>query len=88
MPLISQLLDYAIFVMTLAIFGSVIISWLRASRVRVPYDNPLVRAVEGLADLMLRPVRERLPVAGGGFDFSPMVALLILYALRSIVGRL
>ena len=85
---LQRLLLFAIWLMTMAIFASVIISWLRAARVRVPYTNPLIRAVEGVADLMLRPIRNAFPTAGGGLDFSPMVALVILYILRLLVMRL
>jgi len=74
--------------MMLAIFGSVILSWLRAARVRVPYNNPLLRAVEETADLMLRPIRRAFPTAGGGLDFAPMVAIIILYILRALVAQL
>jgi uncharacterized protein YggT (Ycf19 family) len=88
MPLVKQALDLVVLVMICAIFGSVIISWLRMAQVRVPYGNPLVRAIEGTADVMLRPIRERLPAAGGGLDFSPMVAIMILYILRSVIIRL
>jgi uncharacterized protein YggT (Ycf19 family) len=88
MPLVKQAMDLVILVMIGAIFGSVIISWLRMIQVRVPYGSPLVRAIEGTADLMLRPIRERLPMAGGGLDFSPMVAIMILYILRSVIIRL
>ncbi len=89
MPLlVKQVLDLALLAMICAIFGSVIISWLRMTRARVPYGNPLVKAVEDTADIMLRPIRERLPMAGGGLDFSPMVAIMILYILRSLIARL
>jgi len=88
MLMVKQALNMAIWVMMLAIFGSVIISWLRQFRVNVPYHNPLARAVEGTADLMLRPIRRNLPMAGGGIDFSPMIAIVILYILQAVVARL
>jgi uncharacterized protein YggT (Ycf19 family) len=88
MGLIGSLLQLAIFLMMIAIFGSVIISWLRAFRVHVPYTNPLVRAIEDTADLMLRPIRRALPTSGGGLDFAPMVAIIVLYILQWIIARL
>jgi uncharacterized protein YggT (Ycf19 family) len=88
MPLFKMVLQIAVLVMIWAIFGAVAISWLRMFRVRVPYSHPLVRAIEGAADIMLRPIRQHLPAAGGGFDFSPVVAIMILYILRAIIGRL
>jgi len=85
---IKLLLNLAIWLTMLAIFGSVAISWLRQFRVNVPYSHPLVRLIEETADLMLRPIRRHLPVAGGGFDFSPAVAIVILYVLLAIVNRI
>lgn len=85
---LQQLLLLAIWLMTVAIFVSVVISWLRAASVRVPYSNPIIRAIDSTADLMLRPIRNAFPTSGGGLDFSPMVALVILYILRMLVVRL
>ncbi|UCC67726.1 MAG: YggT family protein [Armatimonadota bacterium] len=85
---VGTLISYAISVMMLAILASVIISWLRAFRVQVPYGNPLVRAIEETADLMLRPIRRAVPTAGGGLDFAPLIALIILSILQQIVARL
>ncbi len=88
MVFVRVLLQYAITLMMLAIIASVIISWLRAFRVQVPYGNPLVRAIEETAELMLRPIRRAIPTAGGGLDFSPLIALIILSILQRIVARL
>ena len=74
--------------MMLAILASVVLSWLRMFRVRVPYGNPLIRAIEETADLMLRPIRNAVPATGGGLDFSPLIALLILSILRSVIAGL
>lgn len=85
---IRPLLELVIWFMMLAIFGSVILSWLRAARVHVPYNNPFVQAIEGTADLMLRPIRRAFPTSGGGLDFAPMVAIIILYILRALAAQL
>ncbi len=85
---LRTLILLAIWLMSMVIFASVIISWLRATRVRVPYSNPLIQAIEGLADLMLRPIRNAFPTAAGGLDFSPMVAIIILYILRRLIDGL
>jgi YggT family protein len=86
--LVKLVLHYAITLMMAAILGSIIISWLRSFGVRVPYTNPLVRAIEGTADVMLRPIQRHLPTAAGGFDFSPVVAFLLLYILQAVIARL
>ena len=88
MGLLRELLLLAVSVMMLAILASVVISWLRMFRVHIPYGNPLLRAVEETADLMLRPIRNAMPTTGGGLDFSPLVALMILSILRAVIARL
>jgi len=88
MALVGTVISYAISVMMLAILASIIISWLRAFRVQVPYGNPLVRAIEETADLMLRPIRRAVPTAGGGLDFAPLIALIVLSILQQIAARL
>ena len=85
---VRTLISYAITVVMLAILGSVIISWLRAFRVQIPYGNPLVRAIEDTADLILKPIRRAIPATGGGLDFSPLIALILLSILQRIVARL
>ena len=88
MELVRGLVQYAILAMMVAILGSVVISWLRAAGVRVPYGNPLVRAIEGAGEFMVRPIRRAIPTRAGALDFAPMVALIILSILRGIVARL
>jgi len=88
MGAVGLLIQMVIWVMMMAIFGSVIISWLRASRVHVPHGNPLVRAIEDTAEVMLRPIRRAMPTRGGGLDFAPMVAIIILYILQRVIARL
>ena len=74
--------------MSAAIIVSVVISWLRAARVRLPYYHPMLRGIEELGELMLRPIRRALPTTAGGLDFSPVVAVLALSLLRSLIIRL
>jgi uncharacterized protein YggT (Ycf19 family) len=88
MPLVKMVLQIAILGMMWMIFGAVIISWLRAARVNVPYSNPLVKLIEGTADMMLLPIRRHIPASGGGLDFSPVVAVIILYIMRALVDHL
>jgi len=70
------------------LFASIILSWLISFKVVNPY-NPVVgtiwRVVSSLTEPVLRPIRSILPNLGG-FDFSPIVVILlvqfIIYALR------
>jgi uncharacterized protein YggT (Ycf19 family) len=85
---LKHLIDLAITAMMLAILASVVLSWLRVFQVRIPYWHPAIRMIDETANLMLRPIRNAVPTTGGGFDFSPIVALLILSILRMLVARL
>lgn len=58
-----------------------IMSWI--SRGRSPVEFVLMQ----LADPLLRPIRKLLP-SMGGIDFSPMVLVLVLYAVNIGIGEL
>jgi len=75
MRLIAALVD----LYSLVVLAAVIMSW-----VRVDLSNPLARIVYNLTEPVLAPIRGMLPVMGG-LDFSPMVVLLALRALRGIL---
>jgi YggT family protein len=82
--ILDQLIGLFIFV----IFVSVILSWLLAFGV-VNMRNPVVAGVADLCsrltDPFLRPLRRFLPPIGG-LDLSPLVLLLIVYAIRMYLG--
>lgn len=67
----------------LLIFARVILSWVASPVSR----NPAVQFVRQVTDPMLAPIQSILPRMGM-FDFSPMVAILVLQLLRGIVGPL
>jgi len=60
-----------------------VISWVNPD----PY-NFLVRAVYELTEPVLYRVRSLLPVAGGGFDFSPVIVIILIYAVSSLLTKL
>ncbi|QNL20062.1 YggT family protein [Hyphobacterium sp. CCMP332] len=70
------------------LIASIILSWLISFKIVNPY-NPVVstiwRITSTLTEPVLRPIRSILP-SMGGFDFSPLVAFLlvqfVIYALR------
>ena len=74
-PLLGSLID----LYSLVVLGAVILSWINLSP-----DHPIARVVYGLTEPVLRPIRERLP-AMMGFDFSPMLLLMVLRLVRSMV---
>ncbi len=58
----------------------VLLSWFRVD----PYTNPVGRLLYALTEPVLEPIRQVLPSAGM-MDFSPLVAFLLLFALRSVI---
>jgi YggT family protein len=81
------IINTVIYALELAILASVVISWLRTFGTRVSPYNPIVHAIESVADLILRPIRRTFPVTGGGVDFSPMVAMLLLWVVQQFLLR-
>jgi YggT family protein len=66
---------------SMVVFVAVVLSWLRLSP-----ENPIVRITNALTEPVLQPIRKVLPDMGG-FDFSPMVLLLLLQLLRRMLFR-
>lgn len=60
----------------------ILLSWFRID----PY-NPIARVLYALTDPILDPIRSVLPPAGM-LDFSPLVAFLLLFALRNVLSIL
>ncbi len=76
MRLLATLLDGY----SLVILAAVVMSWAQVDGRR----HPLARTVYSLTEPVLAPIRQLLP-AVGGLDLSPMVALLLLRALRNLL---
>jgi len=64
---------------SLVVLAAVVLSW-----VQLDWRHPLARLVYSLTEPVLAPIRRVLPIMGG-LDFSPMVLLLVLRALRRLV---
>jgi YggT family protein len=65
----------------LLIFARVVLSWVASPTSR----NPFVRIVREVTEPMLAPIRSILPRTGA-FDFSPMIALFVLYLLQNLIA--
>jgi YggT family protein len=69
------------------IFVRILLSWIP----RLPYNpvlQAIVRFVHDVTDPYLNLFRRFLPpVGGGGFalDLSPIIAIIVLYVLRSVI---
>lgn len=76
-----QVLYYLLSILQILILVRVLMSWVVSPTSR----NPLVEMVYTVTDPILEPIRRLLP-ATGPVDFSPMVALLLIYLLQSFVA--
>lgn len=63
----------------LALFVRIVFEWLRVS-----YASRIMRILWDITEPVLAPIRRAVPTFGG-FDFSPIIAVLILRFLRTIV---
>lgn len=74
--LVTTAINMMIFITLIA----AVLSWLRAG-------NPLGDVLDALAAPWLRPIRRRLPMAGG-FDLSPLVLIVLLQIVLVVLARL
>ena len=59
-----------------------ILSWFRPNP-----RHPFVRMIRNLTEPVFQGVARALPVRHGGFDFSPIVVLLVLELIRRVIVR-
>jgi YggT family protein len=81
---LSFLIRQGIWLYSLVIIGSVLVSWVNADP-----RNPIVRFLRAATEPVFRWVRRVLPfVVIGGLDLSPLVVLLGLQAAQIFLERL
>jgi len=80
--LLARILSGAVEICTVVIIARVIVSWVAPTS-----RHPAVAFLCRYTDLVLEPVRRRLPQTGG-VDFSPMVVILVLIVVRNLIVRL
>jgi len=81
--IIMLLLDVA----TFFIFAHFIMSWLinfNVLNIRQPVVSQIWYGLQRILEPLYSPLRRILPQTGG-LDFAPLVALLLIYALRIIL---
>jgi YggT family protein len=72
---------------TIIILIDVIASWIVVANVRLP--DALFRilaVVHNIAGVVLNPIRRFIP-SMGGFDLSPIIALIVIQLLQSLLVR-
>lgn len=72
---VSGILGIALNIAMIVIIARAILSWVSPD----PY-NPIVRIINQLSEPILFPIRRRVPYMGG-IDWSPILALMIIYFL-------
>jgi YggT family protein len=83
---IVDVLLLTIQVLTIAIFVRIAISWvvLLFGSMRWLMYHPAVEALNMVTEPILAPIRSVMPCLGG-FDLSPMIAIILLQVVRSIL---
>lgn len=77
---ISGLISIVAELLILAIIIRAILSWLTS----VSALDPIARFFNMITNPLIEPIRRRLPPIGG-IDFSPLVALLLIWLVENIV---
>ncbi len=77
---LAHLFDLLFLLLYILLVARIIISWLQIEY----YYNSIIQAIYMLTEPILRPFR-RLPLQFGIFDFSPIVAFMVLSFLHTFV---
>ncbi|HEU4857184.1 MAG TPA: YggT family protein [Rhodanobacteraceae bacterium] len=72
----ADLLNFFMIVYLIMIFA-----WALLSYVNIDARNPLVPLLGKIVDPVLKPLRKRVPLVGG-FDLSPMLAILVILLVQ------
>jgi YggT family protein len=83
-----QVLLMLLWLLGLVIVVQAILSWLVAFNVINTYNDfvrTLLYALDRITAPIYRPIRKILPDFGG-LDFSPLVALVVIWALQTFLG--
>ena len=78
-----RLADFISWVLTLytyVILAAAVISWVNPD----PY-NPIAQILRRATEPVLRPIRNVLARFQTGFDFSPLVAILIIQFIQRVI---
>ena len=77
-----QLLNWTFTLYSFAFIARAFLSWFRIS-----YYHPVARFLIQITEPILAPLRRYIPPMGG-LDFTPMVALLILWLVERVLYTL
>jgi YggT family protein len=77
---IAKVLGFALNLYMWIIIARALISWVNPD----PY-NPIVRFLVSVTEPVLYFIRRKLPIYLGGFDFSPVIAILVIYFMQIFI---
>jgi YggT family protein len=77
---VATVLDTVLWLYMWVIIIRALISWVNPD----PW-NPIVQFLDRVTEPVLSQIRRRLPIGGMGFDFSPIIAILIIMFLQMAV---
>ena len=81
---IATILDTVLWLYMWVIIIRALVSWVNPD----PW-NPIVQFLQRATDPVLYQIRKRLGMGGMGFDFSPIIAILLIMFLQiAVVGSL
>ena len=81
---IATILDTILWIYMWVIIIRAVISWVNPD----PW-NPIVQFLDRVTEPVLYQIRKRIGIGGMGFDFSPIIAILIIMFLQiAVVGSL
>ncbi len=72
------------------VIADVIIGWLLMINIINPHNRFIIAVVDmltRLSEVMLRPIRQFIPITLGTLDFSPVVLILLLTFLENVLTR-
>lgn len=83
-----QVIYFALSVLIILIIIQAVLSWLLIFNVVPRYGGfaNFIEAINRMTEPLYRPIRKILPDFGG-IDFSPLVVLLLIQALRILISN-
>lgn len=79
---VAMIINWVLQIYIFIIIARAVISWVQPN----PY-NPIVQFLYKVTEPVLRPIRRILPLRSTAIDISPLVAILILWALQYFIVK-
>jgi YggT family protein len=70
---LAMLLHYVILITTWVLIINAVLSWVRPDP-----GHPIVVLLDRISDVVCSPIRRVFPTVYSGFDFAPLIAILVL----------